>query len=106
VEGIADLQHIYLRKGGHGGNFCLTIKQQLSFVYKNIHIQEGMGNGVSVEGEGGFAFEILHVESTTPSSGNPRGVHIVGEGRANVNINGLFISTSHYGYAIEAYNIL
>ncbi|KAL3790397.1 hypothetical protein ACHAW5_008354 [Stephanodiscus triporus] len=103
VEGVADLQHINIREGGHGGDFCLSIKRPSSFVYKNIRIQEGMGNGLSVEGDGDFALENLRIESTTPSFGIPTSVHIAGQ--ANVDMNGLFISTSHSGHAIYAYGI-
>jgi hypothetical protein len=105
VEGVADLQHINIKEGGHGGDFCLTIERPSSFVYKNIRIQEGMGNGLSVEGDGDLASENLRIESTTPSLGFPKSVYIAGQERTNVDINGLFISMSHSGYAIWAHDI-
>jgi hypothetical protein len=101
VEGVADLQHVCIREAGYGGLFGLTIKRPSSFVYKNIHIQEGMGNGVSIDGEGDYAFENLRIErSATEPIQTPTGIRIL-EDKVNLDIHGLFVSMSQPIYAIS-----
>jgi hypothetical protein len=93
------LEHIVISGAGHDGAYSLTIERPSSIPYKDISILNGLGNGISVTGEGSFQLENISIKSDTSSVGN--GIFI--SNKANVTINGLFVSTKHNGRAVYAY---
>ncbi len=98
VEDI-ELEHVKISGAGADSAYSLSIQRSSTTPYKSISVINGLGNGVSINGQGLYFFENLSIQSDVPSSGN--GIYI--SNKANVSIDGYYISTVHSGISIYAY---
>jgi hypothetical protein len=98
AEGVV-LEHVQFSGTGSDGGYALSIERPSFIPYKNVFILDGMGNGVSIRGSGSYFFEDLSVTSDAAIWVWGNAVYIAE--KANVSIDGLFVSTGHSGNAID-----
>ncbi len=98
ADGVV-LEHVRFSGSGSHGGYSLSIERPSFIPYKSVSIVDGMGNGVSIKGSGSYFFEDLSVTSNAEIWVWGTGVYIAE--KANVLIDGLFVSTGHSGNAID-----